>query len=146
MGYIPGSPKPAKGTPWTTKNVNNLFANVRKLQECIANLTNAMLGTVSPSNYIPSESVVYVGTLNAGDSVGGPAPANARSVEAQFDTAGPFEITIEKTDGSIMVFRTFGNSAWTYESRVNQAPVSVVTVTNLVGSPDNANVIINIAS
>lgn len=140
-----GNRKPAKGTPWTTKKVDNLFANLRKLSTCMERVAES-LGGSTPDALKSTTSTLFTGSIDDTESFGGPTAAESRSVEVQTNGDGVFEVNIVKLDGSNLTFRTFGNSAWGYEGLLTEAPITQVTVTNVTGSAGAVDAIINVVS
>ena len=142
--------KTVKGTPWTTSKVDNLFFNLRKLNTCIQKISEALGGT-DTSNPDPTVSANYTGSIDDTQSLSSGTfsiAQNMRLVELQANAAGILRIDITKTDGSALQFQTFTSepTSWSYEGLLTEAPIGVVTVTNVTGTPGIIPVIINIVS
>jgi len=147
---------------WTTPKINNLFGKLRKFQnawnQSCEDLTNIQallveisqaLGGSGGGDLDVTNSDLIEGAIDDAASISGGAYATAlemRNIEVQSDSNGKFEIVITKGDGSILTFRTFGNSSWSYEGRITESPIIGVTVENVTGSAGVINVILNVVS
>lgn len=110
---------------------NSLAAGASNFSATASDITEATIGDTA---------TVSAGTFTAGE--------NMRSVEVQSRAASDakLEITITKTDGSVLTFRTFTSGSWNYEGNLNEAPISDITVENVTGSAVDVEVIINTVS
>ena len=146
---------------WDSPKINNLFAQIRKIKDALisicANSTTSinLLAEISRAlggaggTLDPTNSDLVEGAIDDTASITGGAYATTlemRDIEVQSDAAGKLEIVITKSDTSVLTFRTFGSSAWKYDGRLTEAPITNVTVTNVTGVAGVINVILNVVS